>query len=82
MRSMNMPSYRQQHGHQRYICGEHQHQGPSSPYQNQQTFYHCEEYQDLHPMLPGTENTIASCSPDKTDIEESTEWPPGISRFN
>ena len=32
--------------------------------------------------LKSTKNTVSCCSLNKTNIKESTEWPPGISRFN
>ena len=47
-----MPSYRQQHVHQKHICDAPQHQAPSSPYQTQQTSCHYEEYPNPHPELP------------------------------
>lgn len=58
IRSWHLPSYRQQYGHQRCIYGEHQHQAPSCPCWNQQTFYHCEEYPDPHQVLPETQHHI------------------------
>jgi len=52
IKSFLVPSYRQQHVHQKHISDEPLHQAPSSPYQTQQTSCHCEEYPTPHPELP------------------------------